>query len=281
MEVTIVNRSEAVKNFFVLADAISFIEDNICNQFNHQIIADYCYVSLSSLQKLFRLALNLSIKEYISKRRISLAAEDILSTEMSITDIAYKYQFSSPEVFRRAFKKVWTVSPTVYKKQWKFSGIFPKIHYDYIEGEDQEVARKKVDIADAYDVFKSMKGTYVICFDIVNLTFINSISRAAGDLAIVESARRIDEVRDDDMLMFRIGADEFALVTGLKDLQNTEKLAEKVLSSNGSVIEYNDQKIPLSLRAGYTKIPNEPLRYSDFFTNIHQAIEESKKVEHR
>jgi AraC family transcriptional regulator len=233
------------------------------------------------LQKLFRLALNLSIKEYISKRRISLAAEDILSTEMSITDIAYKYQFSSPEVFCRAFKKVWTVSPTVYKKQWKFSGIFPKIHYDYIEGEDQEVARKKVDIADAYDVFKSMKGTFVICFDIVNLTFINSISRAAGDLAIVESARRIDEVKDDDMLMFRIGADEFALVTGLKDLQNTEKLAEKVLSSNGRVIEYNDQKIPLSLRAGYTKIPNEPLRYSDFFTNMHQAIEESKKVEHR
>ena len=89
----------------MLADAISFIEDNICNQFNHQIIADYCYVSLSSLQKLFRLALNLSIKEYISKRRISLAAEDILSTEMSITDIAYKYQFSSPEVFCRAFKK--------------------------------------------------------------------------------------------------------------------------------------------------------------------------------
>ena len=141
-------------------------------------------------------------------------------------------------------------------------------------------SQKKVDIADAYDVFKSMKGTFVICFDIVNLTFINSISRAAGDLAIVESARRIDEVKDDDMLMFRIGADEFALVTGLKDLQNTEKLAEKVLSSNGSVIEYNDQKIPLSLRAGYTKIPNEPLRYSDFFTNMHQAIEESKKVEH-
>ena len=80
------------------------------------------------------------------------------------------------------------------------------------------------------------------------------------------------------MLMFRIGADEFALVTGLKDLQNTEKLAEKVLSSNGSVIEYNDQKIPLSLRAGYTRIPNEPLRYSDFFTIYIRPL---KKVKSR
>ena len=43
-----------------------------------------------------------------------------------------------------------------------------------ISKEDQEVARKKVDIADAYDVFKSMKGTYVICFDIVNLTLLTA-----------------------------------------------------------------------------------------------------------
>lgn len=266
-----------MRNFFVLADAINFIEDNICNQLTPQMIADYCYVSLSSLQKLFRFALHRSIKEYIGKRRMSLAAHDILSTEMTVTDIAYKYQFSSPEVFCRAFKKVWNVSPSAYKKQWKFSGIFPKIQYQYVEGEDMDMARKKVDIADAYDVFKSMKGTYVICFDIVNLTYINCISRAAGDLAIVESARRIDEARDDDMLMFRIGADEFALVTGLENLHEAEKIAEKVLCLNGNEIELNGRKIPLSLRAAYTKIPHETLRYSDFFSSMHKAIEECKK----
>ena len=74
---------------------------------------------------------------------------------------------------------------------------------------------EKVDIADAYDVFKSMKGTYVICFDIADLTYINAF-QVLRDLAIIETAKRIDEAREDDMLMFRIGGDEFALVTGWK-----------------------------------------------------------------
>lgn len=70
------------------------------------MVADCCNVSLSSLQKLFRLALHKSVKEYINKRRISLAAGDILKTDMSFIEIAYKYQFNSLEVFCRAFRKV-------------------------------------------------------------------------------------------------------------------------------------------------------------------------------
>jgi len=265
-----------VKNFFILTDAVNYIEDNICTEISSQMVADYCNVSLSSLQKLFRLALHKSIKEYISKRRISLAADDILKTDMSIIEMAFKYQYSSPEVFCRAFRKVWNDSPSSYKKHWSFSGIFPKIDYHYEEGGDQEMARKKVDITDAYEAFKNMKGTYVICFDIINLMPINNISIEAGDLAIIEAAKRIDEVREDNMLMFRIGGDEFALVSELADLQETEKLAEKILCRNGETIEYKNQSIALALRAGFTKIPEKALRYSEFFTNMHQSIEESR-----
>lgn len=268
---------DEVKNFFVLTDAVNYIEENICEEISPQMIADYCYVSLSSLQKLFRHALHKSIKEYISKRRMSLAAEDILKTDMAFTEIAYKYQFGSPEVFSRAFRKVWNESPSSYKKHWNFSGIFPKIDYHYEEGESEEMARKKVDIADAYEVFKSMKGTYVICFDIINLVPINDISFEAGDMAIIEAAKRIDEAREDNMLMFRIGGDEFALVSGLTDLKESEKLAEKILSKNGGEIMYKNQKIAVALRAGFTKVPEKNLRYSEFFTNMHQSIEESRR----
>lgn len=268
-----------MKNFYILTDAINYIEVNICEKITCKKVADYCYVSLSSLQKLFRLALHKSIKEYISKRRMSLAAEDLLNTEMTILEIAYKYQFNSPEVFSRAFKKVWNDSPSTYRKKWRFSGIFPKIDYRYEKGGDEVMARKKVDIADAYETFKSMKGTYVICFDIVGLLEINNISRDAGDLVIVEAAKRIDELMGDEMLMFRIGGDEFALVSGLTDLKEAEKLAEKVLSRNGETIEYKNQNIPVSLRTGFTKIPENSLRYSEFFVNMHQTIEESRKNE--
>lgn len=193
-----------MKNFYILTEALSYIEDNICGELNSQAVADYCGVSLSSLQKLFRLALHKSIKDYILRRRISLAAKDILDTDMKMIDIAYKYQFGSPESFARAFKKVWSETPTSYKKNWKFSGICPKLDYQFEEGEDEEMAAKRVDVSEAYDEIRSMKGTYVICFDIIGLIPINDISREAGDLAILETARRIDSVCTENMIQLRI-----------------------------------------------------------------------------
>ena len=57
--------------------------------------------------------------------------------------------------------------------------------------------------------------SYVVCFDINGLVAINDISTRAGDLAILEALTRVDSVATDDMLVLRIGGDEFALVTGL------------------------------------------------------------------
>ena len=67
------------------------------------------------------------------------------------------------------------------------------------------MAAKRIDISEAYDEICRMKGTYVICFDIVGLMPINDISREAGDLAILESLKRIEQVCTENMLQLRIG----------------------------------------------------------------------------
>ncbi len=269
----------AMKNFYILTDALEYIEKNICKDFHSREVADHCGGSLSSLQKLFRLALNRSVKDYIQRRRICLAARDILDTKMKIIDIAYKYQFGSPQSFTRAFKKVWNESPVSYRSSWRFSGICPRLDYHYQEGADEEMARRKVDIGEAYDKIVKMKGTHVICFDIIGMVQINEISFEAGDVAIVESLKRIDRVAGDDMIMLRIGADEFALITGSKDLSYAETLSDKVLCHNGECIPWEKQKVPLSLRAGIIQVPSENLKYDDFFTGMHKAIEESRRQE--
>lgn len=267
-----------MKNFYVLTDALEYIENNICENIDSQAVADFCRVSLSSLQKLFRLALNKSVKDYILRRRISLAARDIQQTDMKMIDIAYKYQFGSPESFVRAFRKVWNETPTSYKKTWKFSGIYPKLDYQYEEGADEEMAAKRVDISEAYDEICRRRGSYVICFDIVGLIPINDISREAGDFAILECARRIDQVCTGEMMQLRIGGDEFALITGSKDWDYVKGLEDDVLKHNMEPIEWKGTPIPLSLRAGIIKVP-EGLRYSEFFTEMHEAINTTRKKE--
>lgn len=132
-----------MKNFVILTESINFIERNLCEPITREDIANHCFVSLSMLEKLYRYALGLSIKTYISRRRMTQAAKDIAQEGSSITDIAMKYQYGSVEVFSRAFKRVWNVNPSDFKEKWKFTGIFPKINYEFKEGDDLEMARKK------------------------------------------------------------------------------------------------------------------------------------------
>ncbi len=265
-----------MKNFMILTESINFIEGNLCEPVSRADIADHCFVSLSMLEKLFRYALNLSMKSYISRRRMTQAAKDITKDNAGITDIAIKYQYGSVEVFSRAFKRVWNVNPSEFKDKWRFTGIFPKINYEFKEGDDIYMARKRVDMTEAYDYFKQHKGTYVLCFDVQNLTAFNNISRRAGDLAILEMASRIDGVANENMLPLRIGGDEFALITGLVDEDHVKKLSDEVLGKNGDLINFEGKQLPLSLWCGIMKIP-ETLRYSEFFTDMHSAITESKR----
>lgn len=265
-----------MKNFEALNEAVNFMEQNLCEPVSCDRIADHCHISLSSLQKLFRYALHMSVKEYISKRRMTCAAYDLLHTNLTITEIAMKYQYNSSEVFTRAFQKMWNQSPSIFRKTCRFTELFPKIQYQYQKGDDVTMSKKRVDLSDAYDLFRSLEGTYVLCFDIVGLSAINAASRRAGDMAILETTNRIESASGDQMVLLRIGGDEFALLTALQSQLEAQKVAERIMDQNGIPIACKGMNYPLSLHVGYTKIPDSALRCSEFFEEMHQAILESK-----
>ena len=57
--------------------------------------------------------------------------------------------------------------------------------------------RKPVDISELYDLFLEWKDCYFICCDIKGLVPINEISYKAGDLAILETVRRMEKCAGD------------------------------------------------------------------------------------
>ncbi len=265
-----------MKNFYILTDAINYIEDNLCNEFTLEDVAEACYSSLSGLKKLFRYAFHHGLYEYISKRRMTHAAHDLLNTDRSVTEIAMRYQYNSPEVFTRAFSKVWGTTPSAFKRQWKFSGIFPRILFEYDGGE--VMSRKNVDLSELYDLLKSRTNSYVLCFDMVCLKPINdNYGHDAGDKAILECLRRIDSLSDDSCILFRIGGDEFALVTDLQNTSEVEKLAKRILSKNGEPIVHNNTEIPISMRIGCTKIVGSNIRYNNLYADLYRAIEGARE----
>ncbi len=265
-------------SFYIFADALDYIENRLCEEMTQQDIADACCCSLSSLQKIWRYCSHTSIKEYISKRRLANSAKDILRGDMTITDIAFRYQYNSPEVFTRAFTRLWGVSPSAFRDKYRNADIFPRLIADENNVGGNYMGRK-VDLSELYDFLRSKADTYVLCFDVSHLTPINrDYGRKAGDEVILEAFRRIDEAAGDDMAVFRVGGDEFAMITGLSDPADVEKLAESIIARNDQPVIFEGKEIPVALRIGAVKYNSRPYRYDELFSRLRNTICNASEV---
>ena len=97
----------------------------------------------------------------------------------------------------------------------------------------------------------------------------DTFGHPAGDMAIAECLRRIDEAAEDDMFLMRIGGDEFVLITDLDDISKAEEIAEKILAFNEKTVRSGENDIPVSMQAGYVRIPEKGnVRYNDLFNSF-------------
>lgn len=268
-----------MRDLSVLITALEVVEKNLCGRFTVEDLARECYVSVSGLQKMFSYVFGFSVGEYLLRRRLSAAAHELVNTNKSITDIALNFRYASPEAFSRAFRKFWGILPSAYRKKHRFSDLFPKFDSDFVKGGFNMSVRRKVDITELYDELKKLNDTYVLCADICNLKLMNeTYSFAAGDLVIAETARRIDSAISDSMFMFRIGRDEFVVLTGYRSVDDAKELAQKITALNGNKVNYEGKEIPLSIRIGISKIiTREGLSYKEAFDKMHDTIEKVKQ----
>ena len=92
---------------------INFIEDNIKENITIEEIANQSGYSLYHFCRVFSLCRGMSVMEYIRKRRLSLAAAELLKGR-KVIDVALDYRFETPSGFTRAFRKEFGYSPTQY-----------------------------------------------------------------------------------------------------------------------------------------------------------------------
>lgn len=266
-----------MNNIDLLASALSYIEQHLEEKINTNDIAEACYCSKSTLEKLFKCVNDITIRDYLVRRRMTKAARDIAEEHgTSLLFIALRYGYSTNESFSRAFKEVWNCKPSEFRHK-RYSELYPRLEVPLEEGDEYMCERKHVDISELYDLFVKRKDCYFVCCDIKGLVPINEISRKAGDLAILESLRRMNEAAGEDDVVFRIGGDEFALLTARSDVQYAEEVADKILSYNEQTFEYEGQKIPLSLFVGIASMNSSVVKYDELFTSLHTQIKATKE----
>ena len=137
---------------------------------------------------------------------------------------------------------------------------------------------KTIDISELYDCIKERKGCYLILGDIKHLIPINEISHKAGDLAIITAMKRMENAAGEEDIVFRIGGDEFVILTNSDDENYAKTVCEDILSHNQECIEWNNQKISLSMYVKAVRFDtNGGIRYSEFFTMLHNELSEDFK----
>ena len=230
----------------ILTQALTVIEEGLDRELSPQEVADRCHYSLSTLQKIFHHTFHLGIADYISRRRITRAARDLLTTGDTVLDIALCYGYASHEVFTRAFRRLWGETPSHFRRHRSFSDLYPRPIIT--QGGTTMTTTRGFDTG-LYDVIQTRLGTYALIFDTVHLTEVNDrFGRAVGDLVIAECLKRIDEAREDDMPLLRVGGDEYVLLTGCTEAARAQALSDEVLRRNGEPIACAAGDVPVGLR---------------------------------
>lgn len=146
-----------------LNQLIDTIEKNLEMSIDYNDLAKVIGTSSYTMQRIFAFLTGLTVTEYIRRRRLSKAAEELRKTDHKIIDIAIKYQYDSPISFSNAFKKMYGQSPAGFRKGDTEVTIFPKmefhldiqgrkeLRYRMMEGKEQTFYGKATEIMDVED----------------------------------------------------------------------------------------------------------------------------------
>lgn len=105
----------------LLQEIIDYIEKNLLEELTLDRVSSQFYVSSTLMNQLFRNVCDITVMEYVRYRRLSLAGNDIMTSNIHIIDAALKYGYETPEAFSKAFTRFHGFPPSLVRR------IYPKI----------------------------------------------------------------------------------------------------------------------------------------------------------
>lgn len=99
-----------------LLQALDFIKSYYTSSITIKDISEYVHLSESYLFSLFKKEMGISPIAYLNNYRLSIAANELLNTQKSITEIADSVGINDPVYFNKLFRKTYQLSPSKYRK---------------------------------------------------------------------------------------------------------------------------------------------------------------------
>ena len=140
-----------------MTDAINYMEQHVEEPFDIAEVAQIACSSSFHFQRMFHMLTGITVMEYLRKRRLTLAAQELAVKRTKVIDVALKYGYETPESFAKAFKQLHGISPTAARLPGQKLKAFPRISFQLSLKGDQQMDYKIVEREAFQVVGKALK----------------------------------------------------------------------------------------------------------------------------
>ena len=111
---------------------IEYIECNITSEIDYEALASQMTLSVYEFRRIFAFVVGCPLSEYVRKRRLSLAACDLMtSANATVQEISEKYGYSTLSAFSKAFSEYHGFSPTACQRGGCKISLFSKPKFEF------------------------------------------------------------------------------------------------------------------------------------------------------
>lgn len=108
---------------------IDHIEKHLTEDVDQTELARIAGCSYYDVGRMFSLIADITLSDYIRKRRLTLAAFELKHDNSKVIDVAIKYGYDSPVSFARAFQAFHGFNPGAANKGEIIPRVFPRMVY--------------------------------------------------------------------------------------------------------------------------------------------------------
>jgi AraC family transcriptional regulator len=109
--------------------ALNYIEDNLTEEIDFSLVAKKACCSSYNFQRMFSFITDITLAEYIRRRRLTNAAFELQHSDIKIIDLAIKYGYDSPVSFTRAFRAMHSITPTQAREEGIELKAYPRLSF--------------------------------------------------------------------------------------------------------------------------------------------------------
>ncbi|ROR15091.1 helix-turn-helix domain-containing protein [Erwinia sp. JUb26] len=100
----------------IIHELIAWIDSNIRQPLKIEDVAQRAGYSKWHLQRMFNRIMRISLGNYIRDKKLTSAAQDLITGGESVIDISTKYGYDSQQSFSRSFSRKYHVPPATWRR---------------------------------------------------------------------------------------------------------------------------------------------------------------------